>query len=486
MANVSMRQMLEAGVHFGHQTRFWNPKMAPFIFGERNKIHIINLERTMPLFGEAAEFIKNIVANRGTVMFVGTKRSAREAIKTEAMRCGMPFVNHRWLGGMLTNFKTITASIRRLEELEEMEESGAFDALTKKEVIGLRREMDKLFRSLGGIKNMKGLPDVLFIVDVGHENIAIREAVKLGIPVIAVVDTNCSPDGVDYIIPGNDDAMRAIQLYAHGVSEAVLDGKASLPEINLGDDEFVELDDEGKPRKKSTARKPARRKKAARKVVVTTLRRASADNEPAEEKPVADAVDPAAEVQAKPETAQASADVEQAAAGKEPAEKLAVEKPGQEPAEAKPEGKATDKHPAEAKPEEKADDKQPAKAKPEEKADENKPAEAKPEEKVTDKQLAEAKPEEKATDKHPAKAKPEEKVAEQKPVEAKPEEKPAVPKAADKRPAAKKAATRKVATKKAVSKKAAAGKAPAKKAAAKKTTVRKAATKKAAADKKDA
>ncbi len=438
MANVSMRQMLEAGVHFGHQTRFWNPKMAPFIFGERNKIHIINLERTLPLFRDAAEFVKNTVANRGTVMFVGTKRSAREAIKTEATRCGMPFVNHRWLGGMLTNFKTITASIRRLEELEAMEESGAFDALTKKEVIGLRREMDKLFRSLGGIKNMKGLPDVLFIVDVGHENIAIREAVKLGIPVIAVVDTNCSPDGVDYIIPGNDDAMRAIQLYAHGVSEAVLNGKASLPEINLGDDEFVELDDEGKPRKKSTARKPAR-KKAARKVVVTTLRRASADDEPAEEKPVADAGDSAAAAQAKPEPAQASADVEQEAAGKEPAEKLAVEKPEQ-----KPEEKATDKKPVEAKPEEKAADQKPVEAKPEEKADD------------------------------------------QKPVEAKPEEKAAVAKAADKQPAAKKAATRKVATKKVVSKKAAAGKAPAKKAAAKKTTARKATTKKAAADKKDA
>ncbi|MCH7893762.1 MAG: 30S ribosomal protein S2 [Proteobacteria bacterium] len=426
MANVSMRQMLEAGVHFGHQTRFWNPKMAPFIFGERNKIHIINLERTMPLFGEAAEFIKNIVANRGTVMFVGTKRSAREAIKTEATRCGMPFVNHRWLGGMLTNFKTITASIRRLEELEAMEESGAFEALVKKEVIGLRREMDKLFRSLGGIKNMKGLPDALFIVDVGHENIAIREAVKLGIPVIAVVDTNCSPDGVDYIIPGNDDAMRAIQLYAHGVSEAVLDGKASLPEINLGDDEFVELDDEGKPRKKSTARKPAR-KKADRKVVVTTLRKARAD-EPAEAKPVAD--DPAVEAQAKPEPAQAGADVEQAAAGEEPAEKLAVEKLEQKPAEEKPEETVADKKPAEEKPEETVADK--------------KPAEAKPEEKATDQQPVEAKPEEKATDQQP------------------------------------------VATKKVVSKKAAAGKAPAKKAAAKKTTARKATTEKAAADKKDA
>ena len=274
MANVSMRQMLEAGVHFGHQTRFWNPRMAPFIFGERNKIHIINLERTLPLFRDAAEFVKNTVANRGTVMFVGTKRSAREAIETEAKRCGMPYVNHRWLGGMLTNFKTITASIRRLEELEEMEASGTFESLTKKEVIGLRREMDKLFRSLGGIKNMKGLPDVLFIVDVGHENIAIREAVKLGIPVIAVVDTNCSPDGVDYVIPGNDDAMRAIQLYAHGVSEAVLDGKSSLPDINLGDDEFVELDEEGKPRKKSASRKPAR-KKTGKKVSVKKIEQVS-------------------------------------------------------------------------------------------------------------------------------------------------------------------------------------------------------------------
>ncbi len=262
MAHVSMRQMLEAGVHFGHQTRFWNPKMAPFIFGERNKIHIINLERTLPLFQEAAKFVKNTVANRGTVLFVGTKRSAREAIKTEAERCGMPHVNHRWLGGMLTNFKTIKASIRRLEELEAMEESGVFEGLTKKEVIGLRREMDKLFRSLGGIKKMNGLPDAMFVVDVGHENIAVREAVKLGIPVIAIVDTNCSPDGVDYVIPGNDDAMRAIQLYANGVSEAVLDGKASMPEINLGDDEFVELDEEGKPRKRPAAKRQARKKTA--------------------------------------------------------------------------------------------------------------------------------------------------------------------------------------------------------------------------------
>jgi len=241
MASVSMRQMLEAGVHFGHQTRFWNPKMAPYIFGERNKIHIINLEKSLPLYGEAAEFIKSVVADGGTVLFVGTKRSAREAIHAEATRCAMPYVNQRWLGGMLTNFKTIRGSIRRLQEIEELQESGALDRRSKKEAQMLRRELDKLTRSLGGIKDMNSLPDALFVVDVGHEQIAVAEARKLGIPVVAVVDTNCSPDGVDYMIPGNDDAMRAIQLYAAGVAEAVLEGKAAAPAMPVGEDEFVEL-----------------------------------------------------------------------------------------------------------------------------------------------------------------------------------------------------------------------------------------------------
>ena len=212
MASVSMRQMLEAGVHFGHQTRYWNPKMAPYIFGQRNKIHIINLERTLPLYNEAAEFVRRVVADSGTILFVGTKRSAREALRGEAVRCGMPHVSHRWLGGMLTNFKTVKQSIKRLTDLEAMGEDGTFEALSKKEVLRLRRETAKLERSLGGIKGMTALPDVLFIVDVGHENIALREARKLGIPVVAVVDTNCSPTEVEYVIPGNDDAMRANQL----------------------------------------------------------------------------------------------------------------------------------------------------------------------------------------------------------------------------------------------------------------------------------
>jgi small subunit ribosomal protein S2 len=256
MASVSMRQMLEAGVHFGHQTRFWNPKMAPFIFGERNKIHIINLERTQPLYGEAANFIKAIVADGGKVLFVGTKRSAREAMMKEAVRCDMPYVNQRWLGGMLTNFKTIRQSIKRLTELEEMAQSGALDKRGKKEAQSLRREMEKLQKSLGGIKEMGALPDVLFVIDVGHEKIAVHEARKLGIPVVAVVDTNCSPDGIDYVIPGNDDAMRAIQLYALGIAEAVIEGKSAIPEVPAGEDEFVELDEEGQPRRKSVPRAP--------------------------------------------------------------------------------------------------------------------------------------------------------------------------------------------------------------------------------------
>ena len=263
MADVSMRQMLEAGVHFGHQTRYWNPKMAPFIFGERNRIHIINLEKSVPMAREACAFVKATVADGGKVLFVGTKRAAREAIRGEATRAGMPFVSQRWLGGMLTNYKTIRQSVKRLMALEEMAEEGGFDGLTKKEILGLNREREKLEKSLGGIKEMKSLPDIMFVIDVEHESIAIREAKKLGIPVVAVVDTNCSPDGVDYVIPGNDDAMRAILLYTALVADAVLDGKASLPEVALGEDEFVELDAEGKVKKASPKKKAS--KKTARK-----------------------------------------------------------------------------------------------------------------------------------------------------------------------------------------------------------------------------
>jgi small subunit ribosomal protein S2 len=250
--------MLEAGVHFGHQTRFWNPKMSPYIFGERNRIHIINLEHSLPMFVEAAGFIRNVVADGGKVLFVGTKRSAREAIQAEATRCGMPYVSHRWLGGMLTNFKTIRQSIRRLAEIDEMQASGVLEQRSKREAQMVRREREKLDRSLGGIKDMEGLPDVMFVIDVGHENIAIHEAQKLGIPVVAVVDTNCSPDGISYVIPGNDDAMRAIQLYAAGIADAVIEGRSTIVEVPVGEDEFVELDEEGKPRARAGAPKPTR------------------------------------------------------------------------------------------------------------------------------------------------------------------------------------------------------------------------------------
>ena len=296
MADVTMRQMLEAGVHFGHQTRYWNPKMAPYIFGERNKIHIINLEKSLPMARDAYAFIKAIIADGGTCLFVGTKRAARESVRTQATRCEMPFVSYRWLGGMLTNYKTIRQSVRRLKDLEQMAEDGAFEGLTKKEVLGLSREQEKLERSLGGIKDMGSLPDVLFVIDVEHEDIAVREARKLGIPVVAVVDTNCSPDLVDYVIPGNDDAMQAIGLYAALVADAVLDGKASLPEVALGDDEFVELDEDGKPRKaspgrKKTAKKTAKKapRKAAKKAEAEPAAPTEEKAAPADDAPVAEA-----------------------------------------------------------------------------------------------------------------------------------------------------------------------------------------------------
>ena len=227
MANVSMREMLEAGVHFGHQTRFWCPKMLPYIFGDRNKIHIINLEKTLPLLSDALNFLGRMAANRGNILFVGTKRAAQEAVRREAQRCGMPYVDRRWLGGMMTNFKTVKESIRRLRELETMIEDGTIDRLSKKEGLSRRRELAKLESSLGGIKAMDGLPDVMFIIDVGHEKIAVSEALKLGIPVVGVVDTNNRPDGVDYVIPGNDDAIRAIQLYLREAADAVIMGRQS-------------------------------------------------------------------------------------------------------------------------------------------------------------------------------------------------------------------------------------------------------------------
>ncbi len=238
MAKVSMREMLEAGVHFGHQTRYWNPKMAPYIFGSRNKIHIINLEETLPRYNDAMNFIGSLAAKKGKILFVGTKWAAQDIVKEEALRCGMPYVNHRWLGGMLTNYKTIRKSIKRLKELEAMNAADSFKGLTKKEILILNREQEKLERSIGGIKDMGGLPDALFVLDVGYEKIAIREAKKLGIPVIGIVDTNNNPDNIDYLIPGNDDAIRALTLYVHGVADAILDARATL----TAGDEFVELD----------------------------------------------------------------------------------------------------------------------------------------------------------------------------------------------------------------------------------------------------
>jgi len=242
MSSVSMRQMLEAGVHFGHQARFWNPRMAPYIFGERSKIHIINLEKTLPLYNDAMNFIGKLVGNKGTVLFVGTKRSARDTLRSEAARCKMPYVNHRWLGGMLTNFKTVRQSIKRLKDLEAMDQDGTFDKISKKEALMLTREKDKLDRSLGGIKDMNRLPDAMFIVDVGHEKIAVAEAKKLGIPVVGIVDSNNSPDNIDYVIPGNDDSIRAIQIYVQGVADAVDEGRSAMAQVGgTSEDEFVEV-----------------------------------------------------------------------------------------------------------------------------------------------------------------------------------------------------------------------------------------------------
>ncbi|MGJ7459539.1 30S ribosomal protein S2 [Halomonas sp. MA07-2] len=238
MAHVNMRDLLKAGAHFGHQTKYWNPKMSKFIFGARNKIHIINLEHTLPALNEAIEVVEKMAASNNKVMFVGTKRSASKIIKEEARRAGQPYVNHRWLGGMLTNYKTIRQSIKRLRDLETMREDGTFEKLTKKEVLMATREQDKLERSIGGIKEMGGLPDALFVIDVDHERIAINEANKLGIPVIGVVDTNSDPDGVDYVIPGNDDSIRAIQIYVKAIADACARAKEGRP------DEFVEVTDE--------------------------------------------------------------------------------------------------------------------------------------------------------------------------------------------------------------------------------------------------
>ena len=312
MSNVTMREMLEAGVHFGHQTRFWNPKMAPFIFGERNKIHIINLEKSLPLCKEATSYLGKIAAQKGKIMFVGTKRAARDAIKNSAESCGMPYVNHRWLGGMLTNFRTVRQSIRRLKELEEMEANNSYDVRNKKEILNLQREQEKLNKTLGGIKEMGGLPKALFVIDVGYEKIAILEATKLGIPIIGIVDSNNSPDGIEYIVPGNDDSMRAIELYTRLAAEAINEGKATIATSN---DELIELEDDAPVVETKS-------KKAAPKKVAVTKKVAAA---PVEEKAVAEVETVEAEVPAVEAAAEASA-VEAVAEKKKAAPKKAATK----------------------------------------------------------------------------------------------------------------------------------------------------------------
>ena len=291
MPQITMRQMLEAGVHFGHQTRYWNPKMAPYIFGARGKIHIINLEKTVPLFNDAMNFISGVAQKRGTILFLGTKRSARDAVKEEATRCGMPYMTQRWLGGTLTNFQTVKKSVGRLKELEAAETDGTFEKLVKHEVMGLRRERDKLEASLGGIKEMNRLPDALFVIDIGHEDIAIKEAKKLGIPVIAVVDTNYDPNLVDYAIPGNDDAIRAVQLYAGAAADAVLEGKAASPSAATVREQDFAGGAEGDDKK--SRRAPAKKASAAAEE--------SAAHAPAADAPAAEA--PASEAAAASEDA---------------------------------------------------------------------------------------------------------------------------------------------------------------------------------------
>ena len=308
MAAVSMRDMLEAGVHFGHQTRFWNPKMGPYIFGERNKIHIINLEKTLPLYSDALNFLGRMAASGGTILFVGTKRAAQECIAAEAHRCGMPYVNRRWLGGMLTNYRTVKQSIKRLKDLEASIEEGGLDRVGKKEGLSIQRELAKLERGLGGIKDMDGIPDALFIIDVGHEKIAVAEAVTLGIPVVAVVDTNNPPEGVDYVIPGNDDAIRSIELYVSGAATAILEGRESAQlEVAAAVGSSAGTDGES-----AGASRTTRKKKTAGKKAKVMTKKSALSRRPAAE--------PAAPADGAGEAAAADA----AAAGDEAADAVAA------------------------------------------------------------------------------------------------------------------------------------------------------------------
>jgi len=322
-----MREMLEAGVHFGHQTRFWNPKMAPFIFGERNKIHIINLEQTMPLCKDAVNYLGKVASKKGKVLFVGTKRAASEAVALEAARCGMPFVNHRWLGGMLTNFRTVRASIKRLKELQDMSQSNSYEKISKKEILQLSREQEKLEKTLGGIKDMGGLPDALFVIDVGYENIAVQEATKLGIPVVGVVDTNNSPDKIDYIIPGNDDSMRAIKLYAKIIADAIIVGKESI--AGPADAELIELKSEDATPAKAPVKISAKKSATAAPVEEAAVEEVVAEEVVAEEAPAAPEAEKAPEeVKAAPKKAVTKKAATKKAATKKAAPKAADKEKG--------------------------------------------------------------------------------------------------------------------------------------------------------------
>ena len=453
MSDLSMKEMLEAGIHFGHQTRYWNPKMADYLFGHRNKIHIINLEKTLPLFQEALNFVGKLAAKRGTVLFVGTKQAAQQIIKEEAQRCEMPYVNLRWLGGLLTNYQTVKQSIKRLQELEEKRADGGMEKMSKKETLHLERELEKLERNLSGIKDMNGWPDALFVLDVGYEDIAVSEARKLKIPIVGVVDSNNDPDGIDYVIPGNDDAIRSIRFYARGIADAIIAGRVSVAHLGEGRDkeEFVELDANDAPVavKKEGAAGQRTTKKKKKKVVAAdpkTKADAQADEKTAD-KPAAPKAKAKVDAKAagKPSGPKADAQADEKVAGK-PAGPKADAKAG-----AKADAKAADK-PAAPKAKAKADKKtadKPAAPKADTKADENvadKPAAPKAKTKVDKKTAdkpaapkAKAKADEKAADKPAApkaKAKADKKAAD-KPsapkAEAKADEnaadKPAAPKA---------------------------------------------------------
>ena len=354
MSIVTMREMLEAGVHFGHQTRYWNPQMAPYLFGQRNKIHIINLEQTLPLFNDAVNFIGKLAARKATILFVGTKRAAQKIVEEEATRCGMPFVNRRWLGGLLTNYKTVKQSINRLKMLEEMQNDGSVDRMSKKEALQHSRELKKLQASLSGIVNMPGIPDAMIVIDVGYENIAVSEAVKLQIPVVGVVDSNNSPQNVDYIIPGNDDAIRSIRLYVKTMADAIIEGRGSVATL-IGEgasDEFVELDETGMPVvEEKKGRKP---RKGAKKPAAKINYKASAKGEAEQPGEAADAAETGEEAQAAetaaPDTAvteeapaaAANAEAAEAVAGTEEPEATEAAEPAEAEAE-KPKKKAAAK-----------------------------------------------------------------------------------------------------------------------------------------------